>query len=849
MPPRLSRTTAALVAAAAGLSPLFSAAPAAFASPDTLAHGDGWNVARVAGGYEVTVDLTTPLPIVSDAPTIVVDGTDIGFATESADGRSLVAFTTDPAVAHAHSVGKGWASGDAPKAGEPATTSPTTISPTERSQQARLRQLAAGKKVKVPDDPAAPGTYSVTEAEYDFGNQAVALQGIGGVRGEMTGKLYLTDAKGSRPVVVLMHGRHSSCSGGTPNPLRWPCGPGQVNVRSYLGYEGTARVLASHGYNVVSIAVNAVNSNDNQLAADYGAYARGQMVLTTLRMLRDATAGKNVVFHDTQTDADVTLDEALVQATTRTDQPAAASGVTAAELKGRFDLDHVGIMGHSRGGEGVMSAATLNQGLAKPFGIEAVLPLAPVDFGRMTLPDTPMMVVLPYCDGDVSNQQGQHMYDDSRNAFDDNVERSAVWVMGANHNFFNSVWTPGKYPYATGDDWSTRDTTSSCATTDATRLTADEEYQVGVSYMSGYFRYVMGGEKQFAPLFDGTVKPSTPLTSYADVRVMASQPHNRTTMLADFTKDSQQVATTGAAEASVCVNATGVTLPQTLPLCSTIRTSSSSFPHWAQMRFAGNVPAFPVTRLTWTSKDAALRVAVPKAERNVSHTAELTLKTMPDESVPAGTDFTITLADGAGRTWSTLASSVNPLAVNRLPGGTNTTLNKLVMQQLTIPTSQVTGVNLRDLAEVRITPAVGADGTESGGVYLSDLAFDTPALGSTVIAQHTTMNVTSTTVDEGDGPGSVGIRVWLNRASRVPVTGYVSSVGSTTGRAGIGMLPVTFAPGETVKTVSMPLQGDDLPSATPTTVVVLSVTNTQNAVMGDQAFGYLTVREDDGLTG
>ena len=26
--------------------------------------------------------------------------------------------------------------------------------------------------------------------------------------------------------------------------------------------------------------------------------------------------------------------------------------------------------------------------------------------------------------------------------------------MGANHNFFNSVWTPGKYPYSTSDDWS-----------------------------------------------------------------------------------------------------------------------------------------------------------------------------------------------------------------------------------------------------------------------------------------------------------------------------------------------------------------------------------------------------------
>jgi dienelactone hydrolase len=842
VPRRVRTRAAALVTALACSTPVIASVSAASAA-NTVASGDGWSVERVAGGYEVTLDLTTPLPIVSDAPTILVDGVDVGYATESANGRSLVAYTTDPDVTRAKSVTKGWASGSQAKTAEGGTESTA-----ERNLQGQLQRLAAGKKVRTSEDPAAIGSYAVTEAEYDFGNQAVPLEGIGGVRGEMTGKLYLTDATGARPVVLLMHGRHSSCSQGTPNPLRWPCGPNQVNVRSYLGYEGTARVLASHGYNVVSIAVNAVNSNDNQLAADYGAYARGQMVLHTLGMLRDATAGKDVAFHDAQTDADVTLDQALVAATTRSDQPAAPAGVTASSLQGRFDLDHVGIMGHSRGGEGVMSAATLNQGLAEPFGIEAVLPLAPVDFGRMTLPDTPMMVMLPYCDGDVSNQQGQHMYDDSRTAFHDNVQRSAVWVMGANHNFFNSVWTPGKYPYATGDDWSRNDTTSTCATVDPTRLTADEEYQVGVSYMSGYFRYVMGGEKQFAPLFNGTVKPSTPMTDFADVRVMASQPHNRTTMLADLTKDSAQVTTTGAASAEVCVNATGVTLPQALPLCSTIRTSSGSFPHWAQMRFGGNVPAFPVTRLTWTSKDAALHVAVPKAEHNVSHTAQLTLKTMPDETVPAGTDFTITLADRAGKTWSTLASSVNPLAVNRLPGGTNSTLNKLVMQQLTIPTSEITGVNLRDLAEVRITPEVGADGTEAGGVYLSDLAFDTPALGATIIEQHTTINVSSTTVDEGDGPGTVDIPVWLNHASDVPVTGYVSSVGSTTGRAGIGMVPVTFAPGETQKTVSMPLNGDDLPSSTGSTAVVLSVTNTQNAAMGDHAFGYLTVREDDGVT-
>ncbi len=65
------------------------------------------------------------------------------------------------------------------------------------------------------------------------------------------------------------------------------------------------------------------------------------------------------------------------------------------------------------------------------------------------------MLLLPYCDGDVSSQQGQHMNDDSRYAFDDDVLRTDVWVMGANHNFFNTVWTPpSQYPLSSSDDWS-----------------------------------------------------------------------------------------------------------------------------------------------------------------------------------------------------------------------------------------------------------------------------------------------------------------------------------------------------------------------------------------------------------
>lgn len=839
------------VAAALGLSYVAVSAPSAMADGPgaTVASGRGWSVDRDAGGYRVKLALGDRLPMVSDAPTLRVNGKDIGPAVESADGRSLTVHTNDPSVADATSVTKGWSSGDQTKTTENGTAPRTRATPGQQTFEKSLKSLADAQTRRLATEPSAHGAYKVTEAEYDFGDQATALRDIGGIRGEMTGKMYLSSAKGARPTIVLMHGRHSSCSQGTPNPDRWPCGKGQVNVRSYLGYQGTARALASDGYNVVSIAVNAVNSNDNQLAADYGASARGQMMLQTLDMLRKAGSGRPVTYHDTHTGRTLNLDDALTRATTRSDQPATRSGITARSLIGRFDLGRVGIMGHSRGGEGVMAAATQNQGLPHPFGIRAVLPLAPVDFGRMTLPDTPMATMLPYCDGDVSNQQGQHMFDDSRNAFNDNVQRSAVWVMGANHNFFNSVWTPGKYPYATSDDWDSRDTTSSCSTNDPTRLTADQQYQIGVSFMTGYFRYIIGGEKQFAPMFDGSAKPSTPSTRFSDIRVMAAQPHNRTTMIDDFTSDSPRRRTTGAARAGVCVNATGVTLGQSLPLCSTRRTSSTGFPHWAQMRFGANVPAFPVTRVTWSRPGDSVHLAVPRASRDVSGTSRLTLRTMPDESVAEGTDFVLSVVDGQGHRWSRPASRINPLAVGRLPGGSNPTLNKLVMQQLSVPTNQISGVNLADVREIGITAARGADDRDAGGVYLSDLAFETAAAGTTRIAQHTTINVGSTSVDEGDAPGSVAVPVWLNRPSPVPVTGYVSSTGSLDQRAGIGMQKVTFAPGQMCRAVEMPLQGDRQAGATATSLSVLSVTNTQHAVMGSQAFGWLSVREDDGVVG
>jgi hypothetical protein len=830
---RRARRVAAVLALACLPTTLVAATASAEPHPtDAVASGHEWSVTRVAGGFRVTLDLTRQLPVTAGAPTLSVDGRILGPATESADGKALSLVTTDPSVAKAHSVTTdafGSGSGNA------------LASPVPQRPQSKITPKA------LRADPSTPGSHHVAEAVYDFGDQAIPLLNIGGIRGELTGKIYLPDGGGRKPVVIFLHGRHSSCYGsGTPNPAGWPCrtSPDSTAQRwtipSYLGYEAPARALASNGYAVISISANAINASDNQRAADYGAQARGELILDTLRMLKKADSGGNVAYHDAFTDRDVSLGQAL------------QGEVTPANLVRRLDLGNVGIMGHSRGGEGVVAASTLNDALpvSQQFGIKAVLPLAPVDYDRISMPNVATATVLPYCDGDVENLMGQHIVDDSRHNFSDNVLRSAVLVMGADHNFFNTIWTPGGWPSGTADDWTSFADGADdpvCAPTSATttRLTAPQQVQVGTTYVAGFFRLVLGGEKEFQPLFDGSAV-TAPSTSFAHIAATATQPARSRVDLNTFERADPAVRVSGDATAGVCASmggTGGVTLPQSSPYCSTT-LNEAAVPHWSPALWSWNTPSSPMLHLTWTSPNGQVRVAVPAADRDISRFGQLSVKMAADESVAAGTDLTISVIDGAGHTWSSPVSTLNPAAVTRMPGVSSPWLRKVILQQVTIPTSSLTGLKRTDVREVRFTAAGAA-----GGVYISDLSAENRAVGARAPAQQVTVDMAPANVDEGSGPGTAQVAAVLSRPVGRPVTAYVSVFGSGTGKAGDATRKVTFAPGRVCVPVPVATYGDTLPSATPSTSFKASATDVAGAVMGDKGFNTLTIREDDGVTG
>jgi hypothetical protein len=862
---RMRRPGAALAAAGALVAGVLGAAvPAAASSPGTgtasaqVAAGDGWTVTRGAAGYTVSLQLGSPLPVRDDMPELVADGIDLGPAAESADGRTLTATTTDPAVAKASSIAWQWSTG-----GASTDTGPTSLPSDAAQLAAQRRTLDAGGKDghpspyhpggngQTPADPTTVGHGAYTVADYNFGAQSIALADIGGIRGELEGRIYVPTDHRPHPLVIFLHGRHSACYNTTTlkGASGWPCPAGTAPILSYAGYDGAGEALAADGYTVVSISANAVNANDNQLSPDDGAGTRGQLVLDTLTMLKAVNTGHAVSYHDNATGQDVGFDQAL--ASGRSTYPEGT--LTAQQFAGTMDFASIGLMGHSRGGEGVVTAATLNEGLAQPWSIQSVFALAPIDFTRVTLPDVTTTTLLPYCDGDVSDQQGQHFYADSRDGtFADDVQRSDVWVMGTDHDFYNTSWTP-PYPGAS-DDWSKADdpvcgtSATALASGQNIRLTAAQQYQVGSAYIAGFFESSLGHQAAFQGMFDGSGTEPPSVAGYADVRTVAQQPASARSDITTFQSASPLVSASGDVTATVCASKYGRTVPEALPYCTNPGSTltNQQVPYWTPANYAPNVPLNPMTHVTWTGPDGGVSVSVPARQQDVSRYDEMSFDMSPDEGVASATDMTLTVTDAAGHDWSEPVSALNPWAVTRMPASTSTTLGKIVLQQVHVPTSALSraGLDLHRLASVSFTP-VGA----AGGTYLSDLAFDSPSPGNPHSHTRTTVNVDSTSVEEGSGPSTANVAVYLSRPSTVPVTTYLTVLGATTGALGPVMSQVTFQPGTTCVAVPFPITGDTLPGAAPTTAFKTAVSVSTNAVLGAHDFATITVREDDGTTG
>ena len=127
-------------------------------------------------------------------------------------------------------------------------------------------------------DPAARGPYGRRRLRYQLPDLAVPeFPAPIEVLAEVTAPVGRCRPM---PLVLFLHGRHSTCYRGGPDGRAsgdWPCRRAGARCRATPGYRYIADVLASQGYLTVSISANGINGQDGMFK-DGGAFARSELV-------------------------------------------------------------------------------------------------------------------------------------------------------------------------------------------------------------------------------------------------------------------------------------------------------------------------------------------------------------------------------------------------------------------------------------------------------------------------------------------------------------------------------------------------------------------------------------------
>ena len=546
-------------------------------------------------------------------------------------------------------------------------------------------------------DPGTRGPLSVTREEYNFGDTAFTPTNFPGPVELLASVHYPTGLPGGPyPLVVFLHGRHATCFTGRTGFLLWPCSSFSaplLPIPSYQGYDYIADVLASNGYIVVSISANGINARDN-FVRDLGALARAELIQKHL----DIWNGFNTI----------------------------GGAPFGSKFVGKVDLTRVGTMGHSRGGEGVVRHFVLNQSLGSPYGIKAVFPLAPVDFNRPVINNVPLAVMLPYCDGDVADLQGVHFYDDARyNVPGDTAAKDAVLVMGANHNFFNTIWTPGIFDAASADDWNAfvpggRSDPHCGQVKGNARLTPDQQRGTGLAYIAGFFRNNLGGE-DFNSQFSGDTPPP-PSATTDQIFLMFHAPDagrldvNRLLSAADLTTNTLggAVSQAGITPYELC----GGEAPQPVKCLPAERNSRQ--PHTTP---SARSPKRGLSQLQagWSSIAAFIDNGLPKGTRDVSAFRALQFRASVNfgdarNAVGAPQNLTVVLSDRKNSSRVTVSNVSRSLFY---PPGEKTHVPKLLLNTVRVPLSAFQNIDMTNITSVRFE----FDQTSSGALLISDIAF------------------------------------------------------------------------------------------------------------------------------
>ncbi len=286
-------------------------------------------------------------------------------------------------------------------------------------------------------DPTMPGSYPVERLTYgagqnprrpDFGverdleSRTVDARKIlpewKGLRGDMrerfwgfglaeaplNGRVYLPSVAGRYPLVLIVHGNHG------------------MEDYSDGGYAYLGDLLASRGYVVVSVDQNYINGSWSGDFRGREMAARAWLLLEHLSLWRD--------WQDDPTHP----------------------------LGSRVDLQRIGLVGHSRGGEAVSIAYAFNDLPFFPddatvafdydFDIQSLVAIAQVDqryARRVRIRNVNFLALQGSYDSDEPAFHGLRQYNRLQFSGDDFYFKAGIYIHGANHGQFNETW--GRYDF------------------------------------------------------------------------------------------------------------------------------------------------------------------------------------------------------------------------------------------------------------------------------------------------------------------------------------------------------------------------------------------------------------------
>ncbi len=504
----------------------------------------------------------------------------------------------------------------------------------------------------------------------------------------LQGRVWYPEGEGPFPIVLTVHGNHLA------------------EDFSDSGYEYLGRLFASRGTIAVSVDENFLNSTVSDLLAFPTGMseendARGWLLLEHLRQWREWSRTPGNPF------------------------------------EGRVDLERVGLVGHSRGGEAVAVAGVFNRLPFYPddarvafdygFGIRGVAAIAPVDgqykpAGASTrLSNLSYFVLHGSHDGDMQSFHGERVFERVR--FTDGADhfKAGLYVHRANHGQFNTTWGRGDKG-GLGDRFLDL----------RPLLPKEDQEKVARVFLSAFVEAAVRGESGYRALFRDHRRGAAWLPS---VVCLQQYEDTATRVLADFEED---IDLTTATAPGARLRGEGLadwkereaslrwgSLDTRAAWLGWDREKAKAPPSYALLLPAPGVEAGPDRVLAFHLADAKQDPSPPLDEVKSGKAPK---KEAKKDEPPKPIDLSVEVEDGEGRTARVPLGRFRPLQrqieaqVAKAAWLSDQKPSELVFDAFELPLSafreETPGLDLSRLRAVRFV----FDRTEKGVVILDDLA-------------------------------------------------------------------------------------------------------------------------------